>query len=615
MHDSKAVRSNAEVLMTAHHARDTQLAAAGATRRIRASGTDYRVDFALRDALPPSGARERPELAAIREIDDLVARANSVRGIFDDVVAVVRRVLPLRAFVIVPRDERSRPFSWSASRSERSLAEAAAIAALEHLRGSASLEEFDPRVYAARSRIRWISAPIVDDAGIAYGLVAVATSGGTVDQRGVAFVSCVARKLACLLGRGPIRGDVSALAIARAERARAQTAQASRMNLLVGEATALLFDSLDYRTTLRQTTRLLCAQAAAGCAVDLGTERFVHAPTFAERHLDRVLRDVARAVVAAGRPLASEARDAAARRAAYDLGVDWLVSVPLRSRRSILGALTIFGHTDRHAPFDLRAAAELARRVASAIENGRMYESAIETARVREHVLSTVSHDLKNPLGVILMSSARMLQEIDRRDGRKHVETIQRCAQRMRRLVADILDVAAIDGGALKMRPRRCDVRSLVDEALDAVTPMAEAAGISLENAVDQDLPPVWADPDRVLQVLSNLLGNALRFTPRGGAIRARARIEEQAVAIAVEDTGCGIAKEELALVFDRFWQSPSSTTLGTGLGLAICKSIVELSGGRIWAESELGVGTTMTFTLPLRPPRPSLVPRSPKGT
>jgi signal transduction histidine kinase len=129
---------------------------------------------------------------------------------------------------------------------------------------------------------------------------------------------------------------------------------------------------------------------------------------------------------------------------------------------------------------------------------------------------------------------------------------------------------------------------------------VAERAGVVLENAVTEGLPTVWVDGDRILQVLSNLLGNALKFTAAGGAVRLSARVANGEMVIAVTDSGRGIPPADLPRVFDRFWQSADARKNGSGLGLAICKSIVDLSGGRITAESELGVGTTMAFTLPL---------------
>jgi signal transduction histidine kinase len=170
----------------------------------------------------------------------------------------------------------------------------------------------------------------------------------------------------------------------------------------------------------------------------------------------------------------------------------------------------------------------------------------------------------------------------------------------MRRLVCDLLDSAAIDGGAMRVKPARRELRGLLDEAFDALAPLAAEAGVSLEQVVPEGLPPAWVDADRIQQVLANLIGNAIKFTALGGTVRVSARLAGDALAVAVADTGVGIASDEIPRVFDRFWRAERSRKVGSGLGLAIAKSIVELSGGTIALESELNVGTTVTFTIPV---------------
>ena len=239
-----------------------------------------------------------------------------------------------------------------------------------------------------------------------------------------------------------------------------------------------------------------------------------------------------------------------------------------------------------------------------AIENGRLYLAAIEAARQREQVLSMVSHDLKNSFCVILMSVARVLEgmpDVERRQrGRSQLELIERSARRMMKLVADLLDVAAIDAGRISVTPRPCDVRELVVEVFEELSPQAKAAGVELACEVPEDLPPAQADAHRLTQVLTNFVGNAIKFTAAGGSVTARAAVVDgNEMAVSIADTGVGIPAAHLEHVFDRFWQGPTGKT-GSGLGLAICRGLVERSGGRIWANSTPGVGTTMTFTLPL---------------
>jgi signal transduction histidine kinase len=219
-----------------------------------------------------------------------------------------------------------------------------------------------------------------------------------------------------------------------------------------------------------------------------------------------------------------------------------------------------------------------------------------------------VSHDLKNSFGVILMSVARVLEgmpTVERRErGRSQLELIQRSARRMMKLVADLLDVAAIDAGRLSVTPRPCSIQSLLVEVFEELSPQAKTAGVDLVCEIPEGLPLAMADAHRVSQVLTNLIGNAIKFTPEGGNVTASAAlVDGNEIAVSIADTGVGIPAAHLAHVFDRFWQGPTGKT-GSGLGLAICRGLIERSGGRIWAESTPGVGTTMTFTLPVGSPR-----------
>jgi signal transduction histidine kinase len=301
---------------------------------------------------------------------------------------------------------------------------------------------------------------------------------------------------------------------------------------------------------------------------------------------------------------------AVAARARRALDVDWIVAVPMSADGSApLGVLTVFGTTARHAPIAVSIVEELARRAAIAIENGRLYAAATNAVYQREQVLAMVSHDLKNSFGVILMSVARMLEgmpNVERRQrGRSQLELIQRSARRMMKLVADLLDAAAIDAGQVSVTPRPCSVRSLVGETIEEMGPVAKAAGVELTCEVPSSLPAAQADAHRVSQILANLIGNAIKFTPEGGVVKARAEVVDSTeIAVSIVDNGIGIPPDHLAHIFDRFWQGPSGERNGTGLGLSICRGLVERSGGRIWAESDVDAGTTVTFTLPIAPLR-----------
>jgi PAS domain S-box-containing protein len=287
------------------------------------------------------------------------------------------------------------------------------------------------------------------------------------------------------------------------------------------------------------------------------------------------------------------------------LGIRSYLSVPLRGEAGVVGALC-FG-TAAGRRFDersLRFAVELARRISLALENARLFEAARREAMVREQVLAVVSHDLRTPLATILMSTRRIEAAAPAgSDGdalRRTAETVRRAAGRMERLIGDLLDVAAIQGGSLSVAPEPRPPGDLLHEAADAMSSIARERGISFEIDVSPGMPRVLADRDRILQVLANLVSNALKVTPPGGKIGVRAEIHEGAVRFAVSDTGPGIPPEERPQLFEPYQRGVAAEYQGAGLGLAIARGIVAAHGGSIDVESEPGAGATFWFTLPI---------------
>ena len=228
-----------------------------------------------------------------------------------------------------------------------------------------------------------------------------------------------------------------------------------------------------------------------------------------------------------------------------------------------------------------------------------MYRDAQLTIDAREQVLKIVSHDLRNPLHTISMSTSLMLEvPMDEAQRVKRLQMIKRAGERMTRMVQDLLDVAKFESGRLGIDKRLVDVAPLISEAMDMLRPLAVERGLKLDASTVDDLPKIAADAGRVLQVFSNLIGNAIKFTPPGGLIAIRAEPAGGQTRFSVSDTGPGIPPAQLPHIFGRFWQADANDRRGIGLGLAIAKGIVEAHGGRIWVESEVGHGTTFYFTL-----------------
>ncbi len=218
----------------------------------------------------------------------------------------------------------------------------------------------------------------------------------------------------------------------------------------------------------------------------------------------------------------------------------------------------------------------------------------------RDEIMSIVAHDLRNPLGAITMRAAMLRKEAESDRARQQADSIENVAMRMEYLIRTMLDVAAMEEGRFSLVRGPCAVDDVVREALALFEPLAATKRVHLDARLATPDLRIHADRERVLQVLSNLLGNALRFTPRGGHVIVTAEQHGDQVRMAVLDTGPGMSAEQLAHVFERFWKADTPGVKSTGLGLFIAKGIVEAHGGRIWAESERGHGARFFFTFPV---------------
>jgi light-regulated signal transduction histidine kinase (bacteriophytochrome) len=259
-------------------------------------------------------------------------------------------------------------------------------------------------------------------------------------------------------------------------------------------------------------------------------------------------------------------------------------------------------HAAAWSDSDLEAAEHL-RRNAVEIDLERQVVREQRAVRARDDLVAVVSHDLRNPLGVIQMQAAILQQTVGSgsEEFSRRIQTssdhIQRAVRHMNTLIRDLLDLAKLEAGRFTLQCSRCQMNDLIEESLLILRPLAEAKRISLTADLQADF--VHADRDRIFQVLSNLVGNAIKFTPERGAISVRAETIDTEIRLTVSDTGPGIPPEQLANVFDRYWQARRSDQEGSGLGLFIAKGIVEAHGGRIWTEVRPGSGATFIFILP----------------
>lgn len=420
-----------------------------------------------------------------------------------------------------------------------------------------------------------------------------------------------------ILGMGTITRDIS-------EQKRIENEQR-----FLAEVSSILFSSFNYENALKKMAQLVVGDLADFCIVDIiednGEIRRVattsrdpasawisdllfgialdrNPPTLVGQELEtrkaQLIEHISPEIISS---LSQSDEHLKALNAA---NLKSLISVPLITHKKLVGVIVLATSVSSrvYRPSDLLLAEELAQRTALAIENARLYSEAQAAIKTREEVLAIVSHDLKNPLTVVglLANQLKRLKQFDLNQPSDYAIRIQRAVDKMQTLIEDLLDFAKIQNGTFlieKLRERPIDVISPVFEL---VSTQLKAKGQNLEVDISPSLPDIACDARRINQVLSNLLGNAIKFTPNGGTIRVTAREATNGITISISDTGPGISPEQLPKIFDRYWQAQGTKHLGTGLGLSIAKGIVEAHGAKIWVESQVGKGSSFFFTLPL---------------
>lgn len=240
-------------------------------------------------------------------------------------------------------------------------------------------------------------------------------------------------------------------------------------------------------------------------------------------------------------------------------------------------------------------------------EQVELHKRLQRAMQARDDTVGVVAHDLRNPVSAVKMLSKALLERSDTdhftREAAEQLAVIRDAALQMDRLIQDLLDVTRVETGRMGINPQPVTTLALLEGALGTLRPLVEDAGLKLIVDLPVALPVVNADPERVAQVLSNLVGNAIKFTHPGGHVIVRASTNgDREIAISVSDNGMGIAVEQIANIFDRYWQSAHAKirARGAGLGLPIARGIVHAHGGRMWVESKVGEGSTFYFTLPV---------------
>ena len=386
----------------------------------------------------------------------------------------------------------------------------------------------------------------------------------------------------------------------------------------LADATTRLAESLEYQTVVGRAMDLLIPRWADSCLLCLKAGEHIpalslihpepsaaEAPTSAEGSVvASVLRD--------GEPLLHETIPDSASLAellgrrhlsvlrSRQILPRSLLCVPLRARERILGAILLVsaGHNHRYDRVDLEWAQNFARRFSMAIDNALLYRQEQRALAMREEVLAVVSHDLRNPLFAILMSASTLAEEPT---APPELRVIRRAAQRMDRMTRDLLDAASIDAGHLSLEQEECSATSLLGEAVEGLRPLAEKKSLALVIRPIHEEALVLCDRDRIIQVLGNLIGNAIKYTPAEGSISVWADSNGSQTRFYVADSGPGIPSAQCSHLFERFWRGETRQK-GAGLGLFIARGIVEAHHGSIGVASAVGQGSTFYFQLPSAP-------------
>jgi signal transduction histidine kinase len=298
------------------------------------------------------------------------------------------------------------------------------------------------------------------------------------------------------------------------------------------------------------------------------------------------------------------------------LGYRSLLTVPILREQQIMGGLTVWRRrVGEFEPEVVNLLQTFATQSALAIHNARLFREIEDKGRQLEaanrhksEFLANVSHELRTPLNAIIGFSEvlqeRFFGELNEKQA-EYTDDILSSGRHLLSLINDILDLSKIEAGRMELEVTTFYMPDAIENALLLIRERASRHGIKLDRVIDDRLGDFTGDERKIKQILVNLLSNAVKFTPEGGQIKVEATLGDSAMIIAVTDTGIGIAREDQEAIFEEFRQASGNYAHkreGTGLGLTLTRKFVQLHGGRIWVESELGKGSKFTFTLPINP-------------
>jgi signal transduction histidine kinase/ActR/RegA family two-component response regulator len=488
---------------------------------------------------------------------------------------------------------------------------------LAQLRGGSAIEYFENRFATRGGGWRWLgwtAAPFAEE-GLVYIFARDLTERRIAEEERVKLI--------------------------REQTARAAAEASERRAAFLAEATAAMTESLDFDEILGRLAETAMPALGDWCLVDVVDEEG-GVQRVAVAHADPAQREVAEGLRAyapdvqapgphasalkSGEPLLLAevddavrdrfARDPEHRRLLARMAARSALIVPLMARERCLALMTLATAASerRYTREDQELAQEVGRRAALALDNARLYRASQEARRASEKAnrakdefLATLSHELRTPLTPILGWTVMLRSgSLDQQAIMRGLEVIERNVRAQTQLIGDLLDVSRIITGKLRLEVRHIELAPVVEAGIDAVRTSADAKEIALHVDLEAGLPAISGDPDRLQQVVWNLVSNAVKFTPNSGHIDVTLRRRDGHVELRVADSGKGISPDFLPFVFDRFRQADSTSTRahgGLGLGLAIVRHLVELHGGTVVAESEgEGKGATFVVRLPLSP-------------